>query len=122
MPRRVEDEDDGERRRAACAGGPSEVRGAHANGKQCHISKIAAIEDAFVSALVEPRSPSLRSPTARCSPQGFGGFWQRSLVAEEVLEVATQQRAWIWDYPAPTLLERRFVLRDLRTDSSTTRS
>src|SRR5206468_12781050 len=69
-------------------------------------SKISRVEDAYVSVIAgRDPPPGLNQLYRRAwSAQALGGFWQHVLVAEGVVDVASQPRPRIWDYVAPTLI------------------
>ena len=80
--------------------------GAFADGKRCRVSRISRIADAYVSLIAAHKPPSgLGEVYARAwSAQALGGFWQHVLVAEGIVDVASQPNPRIWDYAAPTLI------------------
>lgn len=80
--------------------------GAFVDGKRCHVSRIARIEDAYISTVSRHGAPGeLAELIDRAwSAQSLGGFWQHCLVAEGVLDIACQPEPRLWDYVAPTLI------------------
>lgn len=80
--------------------------GAYVDGKRCAVSKIARIEDAYISTVSGKGPPrGLAELIERAwSAQSLGGFWQHCLVAEGVLDVACQPRPRLWDCAATTLI------------------
>jgi histidinol-phosphatase len=78
------------RRWWATAGG-----GAFADGRPCHVSRVAALADAQISVTFSPGwdalglVPALTSLIAECHrARGVGDFWQHCLVAEGAVDVA----------------------------------
>ena len=76
--------------------------GAYVNGERIHVSNIAALDEAVLSAtyasdleVLEPRAWHAR---------GFGDFWQHVLVAEGSVDAALDAELAIWDYAAPALI------------------
>ena len=80
--------------------------GTFANGEPCRVSAVAAIEDAVVSTgSAAEMPPGWATLAARAwSDRAFGDFWQHCLVAEGVLELATDAVLSLWDYAAVQLL------------------
>jgi histidinol-phosphatase len=80
--------------------------GTYVNGKRCSVSKIARIEDAYISTVTSGRpAAGLQELIDRAwSAQSLGGFWQHCLVAEGVVDVACQPRPRLWDAAATTLI------------------
>ncbi|HEV7133182.1 MAG TPA: inositol monophosphatase family protein [Gaiellaceae bacterium] len=76
--------------------------GAYADGEQVHVSRVASLDEAVLSAtyasdleVLEPRAWHAR---------GFGDFWQHVLVAEGAVDAALDAELAIWDYAAPALV------------------
>ncbi|HVA29728.1 MAG TPA: inositol monophosphatase family protein [Gaiellaceae bacterium] len=76
--------------------------GAFVNGERIHVSGIASLDEAVLSAtyasdldVLEPRAWHAR---------GFGDFWQHVLVAEGAVDAALDAELAIWDYTAPSLI------------------
>jgi histidinol-phosphatase len=80
--------------------------GAFAAGERCRVSSVARIEDCSVSTTSSRRMPDgWREIVRRAwSNRGFGDFWQYCLVAEGVLDVATDSVMHVWDYAPVQLL------------------
>jgi len=75
----------------ASAGG-----GAFCNGEAIHVSRVATIEEAFLSsyALTEPYLTLARRSARPCA---FSDFWAHMLVAEGALDIAVEPRLAPWD-------------------------
>lgn len=76
--------------------------GAYADGARIHVSGVASLDEAVLSAtyasdleVLEPRAWHAR---------GFGDFWQHVLVAEGAVDAALDAELAIWDYAAPALV------------------
>ncbi len=80
--------------------------GAFANGEPCHVSRIARLEDAVVSTTSQRGMPAgWRTIVERSwSNRGYGDFWQYCLVAEGVIDVASDREARVWDWAGAQLL------------------
>lgn len=80
--------------------------GAYANDDACRVSTIARLEDAVVSTTSQQGMPAgWRTVVSRAwSDRGYGDFWQYCLVAEGVVDVATDPVAHVWDYAGVRLL------------------
>ena len=84
----------------------SRGEGAFAAGTRCAVSRVGRIEDASVSVTSSRRMPpGWRELVERAwSNRGFGDFWQYSLLAEGVLDVAADAVMNVWDYAPVQLL------------------
>ena len=82
--------------------------GAWADGRPIHVSKVAAVEDAFISydGLERfdgsaPRSVAdgrLLRLARRCwRSRGLGDFWSHVLVAEGAVDIAAEPEVSLWD-------------------------
>jgi len=70
--------------------------GAFRNGEAMHVSRVATIEEAFLSsyALTEPYLTLARRSARPCA---FSDFWAHMLVAEGALDIAVEPRLAPWD-------------------------
>ena len=83
--------------------------GAFADGRPIHVSKVAAVADAFISydgverfdgsaAAVSPADGRLLHLARRCwRSRGFGDFWSHVLVAEGAVDIAAEPEVSLWD-------------------------
>jgi histidinol-phosphatase len=81
--------------------------GAYAgDGERIHVSAIARIEDAAVSATSLGPLPAgwARLAGMAWNGRGFGDFWQHCLVAEGVVDVSIDADLQLWDYAAIQLI------------------
>lgn len=87
------------RRWQASAGG-----GAWCGERRLRVSKVASLEDAYLSTtdvrLWEQRDAYLALMDACWETRAFGDFWQHVLVAEGALDVAAEPIAYPWDLAA----------------------
>jgi histidinol-phosphatase len=80
--------------------------GAFAAGTPCRVSTVARLEDAVVSTTSQRGMPDgWRTILDRAwSNRGYGDFWQYCLIAEGVVDVASDSVAHVWDYAGVRLL------------------
>ena len=72
--------------------------GAYANGAPIHVSAVAQLADAAVSASLSPDLAALENVTWHA--RSFGDFWQHMLVAEGALDAAIDYPLKLWDFAA----------------------
>jgi histidinol-phosphatase len=85
------------------------VRGSGAwagEGEPCRVSAVARLEDAAVSTTSPREMPAGWSEVVRraWAVRGLSDFWQHCLVAEGVLDVATDPVVALWDFAAVRLI------------------
>ena len=80
--------------------------GAWAEGERCRVSGVRRLEDAVVSTTSAPHMPLGYATLAARAwvSRGFGDFWQYCLLAEGVLDLATDAVLELWDYAAVALV------------------
>jgi histidinol-phosphatase len=80
--------------------------GAFADGRRCHVSEVARLEDAVVSTTSQRGMPAgwAEIVDRSSSNRGYGDFWQYCLVAEGVVDVACDPVVRLWDYAGIELI------------------
>jgi histidinol-phosphatase len=80
--------------------------GAWAAGEPCRVSAVSRIEDCAASTTSPREMPAGWAEIVRraWAVRGLSDFWQHCLVAEGVLDVATDPVVALWDYAAVRLL------------------
>jgi len=80
--------------------------GAFADGRRCHVSEIARLEDAVVSTTSQRGMPAgwAEIVDRSWSNRGYGDFWQYCLVADGVVDLACDPIVRLWDYAGVQLI------------------
>ena len=80
--------------------------GAWAGDERCRASGVARVEDAIVSTTSAAEMPGGWAELARraWACRGFSDFWQYCLLAEGVVDVASDEALELWDYAAIRLI------------------
>ena len=81
-------------------------QGARAAGEPCRVSAVARLEDCVVSTTSPPEMPPGWTEVVRraWATRGLSDFWQYCLVAEGVLDAASDPVVALWDYAAVQLI------------------